>query len=184
MLLGNVNPSGKLPITFPNRENETDFSPAQWPGLPDPTNPTYANYTEKLLVGYRFYDHHQIEFTTGFPFGHGLSYTSFDYSELTTTGEQIHFTIENTGKVAGAEVAQVYFGFPDSAGEPPRQLKGFEKVFLEPGAKKKVTVKVAKRDKSIFDVEKMGWSVVSGDFQVFVGSSSRDTRLTGKFTQQ
>jgi len=184
VLLGNVNPSGKLPLTFPNRENETDFSPAQWPGLPDPSHPTYANYTEKLLVGYRFYDHHNIQFTTGFPFGHGLSYTSFAYSGLKVTSGEVTFHVENTGSVAGAEVAQLYLGFPASAGEPPRQLKGFEKVHLEAGAKHVVTLKLSPRDKSIYDAdEKKDWAVVSGDFDVFVGSSSRDTRLTGKFTE-
>lgn len=71
VLLGKVNPSGKLPLTFPNKEDEVEFAPDQWPGLPDPKNPTYANYTEELLVGYRYYDAHKIEFTTGYPFGHG-----------------------------------------------------------------------------------------------------------------
>jgi beta-glucosidase len=71
VLFGTVNPSAKLPITMPNKENEVDFSPAQWPGLPDPKNPTYANYTERLLVGYRYYDAKGLAFTTGFPFGHG-----------------------------------------------------------------------------------------------------------------
>ena len=82
VLFGAVNPSGRLPLTFPNKENETEFSPAQWPGLPDPAHPTYANYSEKLLVGYRYYDAHGIEFSTGFPFGHGLSYANFTYSNL------------------------------------------------------------------------------------------------------
>ena len=80
VLYGKVNPSARLPITFPNKENETEFSPSQWPGLPDPAKPSgppaNANYTEGLLVGYRYYEAHQIPFTTGFPFGHGLSYTS------------------------------------------------------------------------------------------------------------
>ena len=69
MLYGKVNPSARLPLTMPNKENETAFTPAQWPGLPDPSNPTYANYTEGLHVGYRYYDAHKIPFTTGFPFG-------------------------------------------------------------------------------------------------------------------
>ena len=70
-LFGKVNPSGKLPLTMPNKENEQEFTTEQWPGLPDPTKPVYANYTEKLLVGYRYYDAKKIDFTTGFPFGHG-----------------------------------------------------------------------------------------------------------------
>lgn len=86
ILFGHVNPSGKLPLTFPNHDNETDFSPAQYPGLPNPRVPFYAFYTERLLVGYRYYEHHNISFTTGFPFGHGLSYTSFEYSQLDIQG--------------------------------------------------------------------------------------------------
>ena len=77
VIFGKYNPTARLPITFPNIENETAFSPAQWPGLPDPASPLYAEYSEKLLVGYRYYDYHNISFTTGFPFGHGLSYTDF-----------------------------------------------------------------------------------------------------------
>merc|ERR1712224_323150 len=121
VIFGKVNPSAKLPLTFPNQENETQITPGQWPGLgnsglPDPQNPAYAFYTEQMLVGYRYYDAHKINFTTGFPFGHGLSYTKFTYSNLTVSGTQfavgtptqikVSFTVQNVGKVAGAEVAQ------------------------------------------------------------------------------
>lgn len=104
ILTGAVNPSGKLPLTFPNKENETELSPAQWPGLPDPAKPTYAEYSEKLEVGYRYYDAHAIDFTTGACFGHGLSYTAFAYSDLVVSGREVRATIKNTGAVAGAEV--------------------------------------------------------------------------------
>merc|ERR1712048_1250435 len=83
VLFGKVNPSAKLPLTFPNSENDLELSQAQWPGLPDANKPTYAYYLEKLLMGYRFYDAHNISFKTGFPFGHGLSYMTFEYSNLT-----------------------------------------------------------------------------------------------------
>ena len=125
-----MNPSGKLPLTFPNKEDEQDFSPQQWPGLPDPSNPVYANYTERLEVGYRYYDAHGLQFDTGFPFGHGLSYSAFGYTDIAASKDGVSFTLTNTGKVAGAEVAQLYLSFPAAAGEPPKNLKGFKKVRL------------------------------------------------------
>ena len=170
-----------MPITLPNTENDLNFSTAQWPGLPDPTKPEYANYTEQLLIGYRYYDAYQIDFTSGYPFGHGLSYTTFNYSQLviSSTDQTITFDLENTGAVAGAEVAQVYLGFPAVAGEPPLQLKGFSKVNLEAGQKKTVTINLTARDLSIWNIMDHDFTVVKGDFQVQVGASSRDLRLNG-----
>ena len=181
VLFGLVNPSARLPITLPNTENDLNFSLAQWPGLPDPKKPEYANYTEQLLIGYRYYDAYQIDFTSGYPFGHGLSYTTFNYSQLviSSTDQTITFDLENTGAVAGAEVAQVYLGFPAVAGEPPLQLKGFSKVNLEAGQKKTVTINLTARDLSIWNVIDHDFTVVKGDFQVQVGASSRDLRLNG-----
>jgi len=192
VLFGKVNPSGKLPLTFPNGENDTEITQAQWPGLPDASKPTYAYYTEKLLVGYRHYDAHNISFTTGFPFGHGLSYTTFDYSNLKVQrnsssdgGIQVAFTVKNSGKVAGAEVAQLYLGFPGTAGEPLRQLKGFGKTkVLAAGEVQKMQLNLRQRDTSIWDVVRHGWSVVPGKYQVSIGSSSRDFRLQGSFNVQ
>mmetsp|Transcript_9552 Transcript_9552/g.18119 ORF Transcript_9552/g.18119 Transcript_9552/m.18119 type:complete len:717 (+) Transcript_9552:36-2186(+) len=181
VLFGDVNPSGKLPLTMPNEENEMNFSTEQWPGLPDPSKPLYAMYSEELLVGYRYYDAKDIKFTTGFPFGHGLSYTSFHYHELQVSGSSsVSFKLENTGKVVGAEVAQLYLGFPETAGEPPRQLKGFQKVVLQPGETKSVEISLTPRDLSIWDAKTHEFAVVKGEFDVFVGSSSRDLRLLGK----
>ena len=102
----------------------------QWPGLP-PSNPVYANYTERLEVGYRWYTAHSSQ--PRFCFGHGLSYTTFAYSGMSVsrTGDHsfnVTFNIANTGKVDGAEVPQMYLRFPSAAGEPPAQLKGFTKV--------------------------------------------------------
>lgn len=168
---------------MPNREDEVDFSPAQWPGLPDPKNPTYANYTEKLLVGYRYYDAHKIQFTTGFPFGHGLSYTTFEYSDIKATAAEVSVTVKNSGSVAGAEVAQLYLAFPSAAGEPPLQLKGFQKTkALAAGESATVSFDVTSLDKSVWDSASGSFQEVKGEFGVSVGSSSRDIRLTASFT--
>eukprot|EP00931_Biecheleriopsis_adriatica_P075811 TRINITY_DN49598_c0_g1_i1.p1 TRINITY_DN49598_c0_g1~~TRINITY_DN49598_c0_g1_i1.p1 ORF type:complete len:727 (-),score=142.39 TRINITY_DN49598_c0_g1_i1:78-2258(-) len=185
IIFGKATPSGKLPLTFPNVENETRMSPEQWPGVPNPKQPEHAYYTERLLVGYRFYDANSIQFTTGFPFGHGLSYTKFSYSDLAIqvipNGVTVSFTVTNSGKASGAEVAQLYLSFPSSAGEP-LQLKGFKKTKnLPPGEKEDLQLKLTDRDLSIWDVHAHSWSVVSGTFVVKVGSSSRDVRLQKAF---
>lgn len=182
VLFGSVNPSARLPITMPNEENEMNFSTDQCPGLPDPKNPLYAIYAEELLVGYRYYEAKQIAFTTGFPFGHGLSYTSFEYSHLQIAGSTVTFDLKNTGGVAGAEVSQVYLVFPDTAGEPPLQLKGFKKVMLQPGQSTTVSITLTSRDLSIWDGAAHDFAVVKGEFGVKVGASSRDIRLTGPLT--
>ncbi|CAE8712230.1 unnamed protein product, partial [Polarella glacialis] len=190
VLFGKVNPSAKLPLTFPNSENETQLSPAQWPGLLDPTANyhAYSFYSEKLLVGYRYYDAHNLSFTTGFPFGHGLSYTSFEYSGLTISkglaypAMKVAFEVRNSGAVAGAEVAQLYLGFPAAAGEPPLQLKGFRKTkLLAAGEIQHVELELRARDLSIWDSEAHSWSVVQGSFRALVGSSSRDVRSASSF---
>ena len=171
---------------MPNKANEIEFSTEQWPGLPDPANPEYAMYTEQLLVGYRYYEEHQIKFTTGFPFGHGLSYTTFEYTNMkidtTSTPYTISFDLANTGGVAGSEVAQLYLGFPASADEPPIQLKGFNKVTLHSGESKTVTMNITPRDVSVWDAVQHAFVVATGQFEVNIGSSSRDLRLTGKMT--
>ena len=145
---------------------------------------TQANYTERLLVGYRYYDAKGIGFTTGFPFGHGLSYTSFAYSNLKVTPTTVTFTLTNTGTLAGAEVPQLYLGFPIAAGEPPKVLRGFQKVHLAPGDATTVTFNVsgggsAFPSTSVWDADAHGPKLVHGMFKVLVGSSSRDIRLQG-----
>lgn len=183
VLYGAVNPSARLPITMPNKENETAFAPAQWPGLPDPSKPVYANYTEGLLVGYRYYDAHKIAFTTGFPFGHGLSFTTFGYSNLRISSDRtVAFDLQNTGAVAGAEVPQLYLGFPKEAASPPKVLRGFTKVPLKPGEKYTVTFALGAEELSVWSVASHGWKEVTGVFDVFVGASSRDLRLTAKLS--
>lgn len=122
-----------------------------------------------------------------FPFGHGLSYSEFKYGDLVvtrvnTTATTVKFSLGNVGMVGGspaaAEVAQVYLAFPSAAGEPPKQLKGFEKVFLDTNDSKQVVITLRDRDFSTWDVTTHSWQVVHGTFTVMVGSSSRDIRLT------
>ena len=191
VLTGKVNPSGKLPLTFPNKENEIGFTTDQWPGygksIPAPPNqwpgvqtPGFANYSEKLLVGYRYYDAKNIEFTTGAPFGHGLSYTSFKYSSVAMQGRNVTFTVENTGSIAGKEVAQVYAGLPMTglgADEPPKRLVAFSKVALAAGAKASVSLELSDYSLSVWDDQvKHAFEVLKGQYKISVGSSSRDIR--------
>lgn len=131
---GVINPSGKLPITLPNADNEQQMTKLQYPGLPDsrPGIDLSSNYTEKLLMGYRWYDYHNVE--PMYPFGHGLSYTTFKYDaeSLIVEDRNVSITVTNSGKLTGKEVVQLYVGFPEEAGEPPQMLKGFKKIELDP----------------------------------------------------
>jgi beta-glucosidase len=203
VLFGKVNPAAKLPITMPNRENEVDFTEVEYPGVRNGSI-YHMTYSEKLFVGYRWYDMKNYKFDTGFPFGHGLSYTNFEYSDLqaecgkrdkrhrdkrrrerrTGGGEncQVTFTVTNVGEKAGQEVAQLYVDFPQEAGEP-LQLKGFQKTkLLAPGQAEQVVLTLTPRDLSIWDVEQHGWKTVKGLFKTKVGASSRDFRLHGSLT--
>jgi beta-glucosidase len=133
------------------------------------------------------YDTHNVK--PAFPFGHGLSYTSFGYSGLvvgdyaaSANATTVTVDVANTGPIAGAEVAQLYLAFPVAAGEPPRQLKGLKKLPLNPGEKKTVTFALRDRDVSVWSTATHSWEKVKGDFGVFVGASSRDIRQTGKLT--
>ena len=117
-----------------------------------------------------------------YPFGHGLSYSQFTYSNLQASKRSVSFTLRNTGKVKASEVPQLYLGFPPSAGEPPKQLKAFDQVPLEPGAHTLVNFELGDRDISIWDVKSHGWAPQKGVFKVMVGASSRDIRLNGEFT--
>jgi beta-glucosidase len=185
VLFGDVNPSGKLPLTFPRQVSD----------LPANTRERYPGekgavcYTEGVFVGYRHFDARKIK--PLFPFGHGLSYTTFGYRNLTVTPSRIglgetliptvavEFDLRNTGKKAGAEVAQVYLGLPSSpeAPQPPKQLKGFEKVMLEPGESRRVRIELNARAFSYWDTQAHGWRILPGRYRVFAGSSSRDLRL-------
>jgi len=178
VLVGNVNPAARLPITFPKEENDMNMSHDMYPG-----NNGISLYSEALQVGYRWYNAHNV--IPAFSFGHGLSYTEFEYSDLKVKGRSVSFSIKNAGKVDGAEVPQMYLGFPVSSQEPPKQLKGFTKLTLKPDETKSVTFDLVDRDMSIWDISatEHQWSVVSGDFQVMVGPSSDNIRLTGTLTE-
>lgn len=170
VLFGDVNPSGRLSVTMPGAENEMGLTKDQWPG----TN-GMATYSEKLEVGYRWY--HAQGVTPAFPFGHGLSYTTFDYSNVKVSqkvnGATVSVDVKNSGAVAGAEVVQVYVTFPDTAGEPPRQLKGFEKKLLQAGQSATLTLDL---DERAFQIWQGAWARPNGDFKVEVGASSADIR--------
>ena len=179
ILTGKVNPSGKLSESFPLRLAD------------NPTYGTFAkdhdeeDYHEGLFVGYRYYDLHAMP--VRFPFGHGLSYTQFDYGDLTVNEEsdsvKVTFTVTNTGKVAGKEAAQVYVANHISRVEMPvKELRDFAKVALQPGESKTVTVNLSRRAFSYYNVAKQQWEADNGAYEIMVGSSSRDIRLTTDFT--
>ncbi len=215
VLYGLVNPSGKLPMTFGVTEREAatqtveqfpgtrmDTGKAGGPGAyGDGSDQLIAQYTEGLEMGYRWYLAHDVEPT--FPFGFGLSYTTFQYSDLAVTpivgesgelGAQVDFTITNTGDVAGAEAGQVYLTLPDEAGQPSKRLVQFHKVYLEPGASERVSLPVdsgaSNHPYSYWvpdEPENLGnwadgeWVTPDGEFTVHVGASSADTPLTETF---
>ena len=183
VLFGSVNPSGKLPDTFP-RCLEDNPAFANYPGKKG-----RVLYGEGIFVGYRHYDAREIE--PLFPFGHGLSYTSFKYSNLKVSpakaraGDKIKVSVDvkNTGKVPGKEVVQVYVSdIVSSVPRPPKELKAFKKVALSPGETKTVAFTLTKEVLSFYDVKLKDWAAEPGDFEILVGSSSRDIRAKGKFT--
>jgi beta-glucosidase len=189
VLFGDVNPSGKLPITFPKSEADLPHplivGPPPAPEAPISPDPRAAffdvNYTEGLKVGYKWFDAENKE--PLFPFGFGLSYTTFEYSQLAATagnGMRVTFNLKNTGARAGAEVAQVYLGLPASAGEPPKRLVGWEKVLLRPGETRRLVLTVTRQMMSIFNADQDAWEVVPGEYTVYAGASSRDVRLTAR----
>jgi beta-glucosidase len=185
VLFGDVSPSGKLPCTFPKRlEDSPAHACKAYPG----TNGA-VRYEEGLLVGYRYFDTKEIE--PLFPFGHGLSYTRFEYSNIKLTQEaeaggplaRVEFELANTGERAGAEVAQVYIHqFRPSLPRPFKELKGFRKVFLKPHERQTVSIPLEQSAFAYYDPDQGGWLAEKGDYEILVGSSSRDLRLSGKLT--
>lgn len=184
ILFGDVNPSGKLPLTFPVKlEDSPVVKLGEYPSTPG--NPLKEFYKDDIFVGYRYYDTYKV--APQFAFGHGLSYTTFTYSGLTVTpGKQsatVKLTVTNTGKVAGAEVVQAYVKDEQAAVKrPEKELKAFQKVFLKPGEAKTITLTLDPEAFKYYSEAKKGWVLEPGKFDVLVGSSSRDIRLTGSVT--
>ena len=178
VLTGKANPCGKLAETYPVCLKDTPTS------FRYPDSKEDVQYRESIFIGYRYYD--KVERNVRFPFGFGLSYTSFEYSDIKlkkknlTKGEgaKVTFTIKNTGDVAGSEIAQVYVAKPESKiFRAPKELKGFVKIHLEPGEEKKVTVELDDRAFAFWNTATENWCVESGEYKILVGASSRDIRL-------
>jgi beta-glucosidase len=173
VLFGKVNPSGKLPVTFPVQDQDT---PTWSQGGAFSPNPVYA---EKLKIGYRWYDSQNIK--PLFEFGYGLTYTHFTYSNLQVRMNPGHemivtFVVKNDGPVAGVEVPQVYLSINDPD-EPPKRLAGWQRIALAPGETRSVRVMISAQDQSIWDVARGAWKFIPGS-SVYVGASSRDIRLS------
>ncbi|KAI1428630.1 beta-glucosidase M [Xylaria sp. FL1777] len=204
LLYGESNPSGKLPYTV--ARNESDYGHLLFPDLPEGEFEKFpqSNFsTEGIYIDYRHFDAKNI--TPRYEFGFGLSYTTFKFSDLLITKNQtthtdefptgpvleggqadlwdvvvtVNATVTNTGPVDGAEVAQVYVGIP---GAPVRQLRGFEKPFINVSSSATVSFNISRRDLSVWDVVAQKWALQQGDYQVFVGSSSRQLPLHGVFS--
>ena len=204
VLFGDYDPSGKLPLSFPRRLADLPaHAKSQYPGVPTPgakpfrlhgrrkMMPMVVTYSEGLEVGYRYYDAHHI--APLFPFGFGLSYTHFQFRQLRITpakltagsgraAANISFELANTGKRAGTEVAQLYVGFPHSAGEPPRQLKAFARVHLAPGQRRRIRLRLPVAALRIWSAKRQGWRGVAGSYRILVGDSSRNLPLRGRLT--
>ena len=185
LLFGDVNPSGKLPMTFPTSDTASPVgTPAQWPGVNGE-----VQFSEGLNVGYRGYE--ALGITPLFPFGFGLSYTTFSISDLEVTPNVsdgrhpifVQFTVKNTGTRFGAEVPQLYIGLPNSAGEPPKRLVGFEKVRLEPRQKVRVQLVIdpnaLTHPLSYWNSQTSSWSISDGIYKIYVGNSAEDISLFG-----
>ncbi len=190
VLFGDFDPSGKLPLTFPRQLADLPAStPQQYPGVDG-----VVHYSEGVFVGYRHYDEKNIK--PLFPFGYGLHYTTFAYKNLKvspssvsgkgTGAVTVDLDVTNTGSRAGAEVAELYLGFPSTATvpEPPKQLKGFERVELRPGQTAHVQIVLDRSSISHWNTEQHDWAVLPGTYRVMVGASSRDIRLQSGFSVQ
>lgn len=194
ILSGKTNPSGKLPVTIEKRFEDSPgygYIPqgeqlyTDWQGDAEKNHPVYdVVYNEGIFVGYRWYENKKIE--PLFPFGFGLSYTSYEYSDLRLSSKKIStdgtikikFTLSNTGKREGAEIAQVYVSdIESSLPRPVKELKGFEKVHLRPGEKRQVTIELNAKDFSYWHPTKKDWYAEPGEFKIMVGPSSANIRL-------
>jgi beta-glucosidase len=181
VLFGDADPGGRLPVTFPATPDQGPITgPERWPGVDGD-----ARYAEGVLVGYRWYDARGQE--PLFPFGHGLSYGQYTYGQPRVDHDQasgaVTVTVEvtNTGARPGSEVVQLYLAAPAAADQPPRQLKGFAKVRLDPGATADVTLRLGPGDLAAYDEASGSWVVHPGRYELLVGRSSRDIRGSAGF---
>jgi beta-glucosidase len=183
ILYGDVNPSAKLPETFPRAMADLPTrTAAQYPGVNDTAGVPHSHYSEGLLVGYRWYDARGI--APLFPFGFGLSYTTFDYRNLKVDAASNGSTVgtagidvTNTGQRSGADVPQLYVADPASTGEPPKQLAGYQKLSLNPGETGRASFAIDQRSLSYWDTNTHAWRVAPGCYGLLVGHSSRDVSM-------
>lgn len=200
VLFGDVNPSGKLVHTIAKNESDYDQNTQI-------SEASVIDFSEGNYIDYKYFD--QKNSTPRYSFGFGLSYTTFEYStqieitpktqllssefalgDLAVGGREdlwdivaeVSTDISNTGKISGTEVAQLYVEFPASAAEPVRQLRGFQKIKIQPGKTEKATFQLRRRDLSVWNVEKQEWQIVRGDYKFIVGSSSRDLKASSTLT--
>ncbi|NLC17483.1 MAG: glycosyl hydrolase, partial [Clostridiales bacterium] len=172
VLVGKVNPSGKLSESYPYKYEDC-ASAKYFPG-----KEMTAEYKESIYVGYRYYDTAGVE--VKYPFGYGLSYTTFEYSDLKIGDNGVKFKISNTGKYDGAEVAQLYVGLENSKiFRPKKELKGFCKVFLKAGETKTVEIPFDDKTFRFYNIAKKQWEIEEGDYAIYIGASSKDIRLQG-----
>ena len=182
VMTGKVNPSGKLPFTFPYVMSDGPVkTEEQYPGLPQDERFYQVYYSEGIYVGYRWYEAKEVK--PMFPFGHGLSYTTFEYGQPMASSKtmgktlKIKVPVTNTGSVAGAEVVQLYIHDVEaSVDRPVKELKGFDKVYLEPGQTKTVEFEIDRQALSFFDADKHEWVAEPGEFKALIAASSEDIR--------
>jgi len=183
IIFGDVNPSGKLPVTFPVKLED---SPAHALGAYPGDSSLNEYYKEGIMVGYRYFDTKKVD--PQFAFGHGLSYTTFAFENLTSTRNTdstvtVKLSVKNTGKVAGAEVVQIYVKDEQASVErPEKELKAFSKVFLQPGESKMIELTLTKEAFMFYDEIKKRFVLEAGKFFIQAGSSSRDIKLTSEIT--
>ncbi|MCH5156626.1 MAG: glycoside hydrolase family 3 C-terminal domain-containing protein [Clostridiales bacterium] len=172
VITGKVNPSGKLAETFPVRYEDCS-SASHFPG-----KQMTVEYREGLYVGYRYYD--TVNMPVTYPFGYGLSYTTFEYSDIVVDDNGVQFTVTNTGERDGAEIAQLYVGMKDGqVFRPTKELKGFKKVYLAKGESKSVRIDFDDKTFRYFNVNTNNWEVEGGVYQLYIGASIADIRLEG-----
>lgn len=181
ILFGDTNPSGKLPFTFPVKmEDVPAHKLGEYPG-----NGTTVTYKDDIFVGYRYFDTYNV--TPAFPFGHGLSYTNFSISNVHASKDRdtvkLQLEVTNIGKVAGAEVVQVYVNDPEtSITRPEKELKAFEKVFLQPGETRRINIALGRKAFQYYDSKTQSWTLEEGKFKLQIGNSSRNILATTTVT--